>query len=235
MDDKAKDLRRALRQSPWFGFDLDDTLHEFRKASGAATTATLTRISNAHQIEISCLKSAYSKILSQGTSGAFSDGKTSHQYRRERFSALLASFSLTATANSPEFLAGLLDTYEHTLTSILELKPDVLDLFVQLRRMGKKIARTIEALGLSDKIDFLATTNRFGVAKVDGLFPRVLAHLDIQATDMVYIGDSQERDMVPAMECGMRTIHYAENENFDPTAVPAKFDTLAKIAHLVSE
>lgn len=31
-------VRDILRPKTWFGFDLDDTLHEFRNASRAATT-----------------------------------------------------------------------------------------------------------------------------------------------------------------------------------------------------
>lgn len=60
------------------------------------------------------------------------------------------------------------------------------------------------------------------VNKTNGLFPHIRAKLNITAKDMVYIGDSYERDMVPAMECRILSIHFAENEGFDVLGTPMK-------------
>ncbi|KAF2109589.1 hypothetical protein BDV96DRAFT_604487 [Lophiotrema nucula] len=106
------------------------------------------------------------------TSSAFIEGKTSHEYREERFRAVLQHFSRDVSEKDMErFLA----TYEETLTKALELKCGALDLFDTLRAMGKKIAvitegpqdaqeRTMQALGIADKVEFLATTNAFGLS-----------------------------------------------------------------------
>lgn len=45
---------------------------------------------------------------------------------------------------------------------------------------------TVEKLGL--EVDFLATTNAFGVSKVDELFGKVLERLGIEAKDLAYVG-----------------------------------------------
>jgi putative hydrolase of the HAD superfamily len=103
----------------------------------------------------------------------------------------------------------------------LELKPGVMGLFAVLKRYGKGIAivtegpqdaqeRTVEALGLATRIDYLATTNKFGVAKVDGLFERVVEELEIGAGEVVVVGDSWERDVLPAAKAGAFCVHYDE-------------------------
>jgi putative hydrolase of the HAD superfamily len=168
------------------------------------------------------LKLEYRNILAQKTSCAFIDGKTSHEYLAERFSALLEFFSHAPTQN---LIDELLSTYETTLTQTLELKSGALSLLRTLRAMGKKIVvitegpedaqeRVLEALGLMPKIDFLATTNFFGVSKTEGLFKKVLQHLGIAAQDIAYIGDNEARDMSPAIEVGIYAMHLSGEENF---------------------
>lgn len=47
--------------------------------------------------------------------------------------------------------------------------------------------------------DTLATTNRFGVSKIDDLPPRILGQSGIELCEMIYNGDSEDRDMTSAM------------------------------------
>lgn len=236
-------LRGILAEKTWIGFDLDDTLHEFRHASGAATSKTLETISLRHGTPISALKDQYSKILKEKTSGAFSDGKTSSDYRKERFSAVLAHFDLPA---NDTFLGELLKIYETTLKASLGLKCGALSLLMTLKNLGKKIVVitegpedaqkwTLANLGIADQIDFLATTNKLGVSKIDGLFAKVLGHLKIPAADMAYIGDSVERDMEPAVKEGIFCIHYAEDKHIALGIYPPQVNTLKKLEHIFSE
>jgi putative hydrolase of the HAD superfamily len=239
--DKVEEIRAILQTKTWFAFDLDDTLHEFRKASGAAVSATLRIINQKYVIPIDELRTAYSRVLKQATAGAFTDGKTSDEYRKERFSTVLEDFSIMP---SDELLDELTHTYETVLGGSLELKCGAISLFTQIKAMGKKIAvitegpqdaqkRTLKTLKLEDKIDFLATTNFFHVSKVDGLFGKVLEELKIGASDMVYIADSKERDMIPAAEHGIYAIHYAEMESFSLDLYPAKINTLKKLEYIL--
>ncbi|KAF7862694.1 hypothetical protein EAF04_007567 [Stromatinia cepivora] len=213
-------LRQIISEKTWIGFDLDDTLHSFRHSSNMASTKVLEEISLQFSIHISELKETYTYILKQKTINAFSDGKTSFGYRRERFIAVLAHFSLPQEIK----FVGLLDLYEETLMRSLELKCGVVELLSILREMGKKIVvitegpqdaqeRTLKGLGISGFVDFLATTNYFGVSKIDGLFSKVLGFLDVKSDDMVYIGDSEVRDMKPAMAEGIFSIHFSEMED----------------------
>ncbi|TDZ29829.1 hypothetical protein C8035_v003965 [Colletotrichum spinosum] len=243
MDDaKRKLVRESLAAKSWFGFDLDDTLHEFRRASSGATSQTLEVVSQRYGTATADLKDAYAEILRDKTLNAFSDGKTSFEYRRDRFAAVLERFSLPQDA---DFLNELLAIYEEALARSLQLKDGALSLLSTLRRVGKKIAvvtegpqdaqeRTVEQLGLAEYVDFLATTNFFRVSKVDGLFPKVLEHLQISAADMVFIGDNSSRDMIPAGEANILCIFYAEEAESSWKTQPPQVNSLRVIEALVS-
>ncbi|EJP64462.1 HAD-superfamily hydrolase, subfamily IA, variant 1 [Beauveria bassiana ARSEF 2860] len=237
MSSRDYDLEKA-----WIGFDLDDTLHEFRKASSMATNEVLAIISRQHNIPMPALKQEYSRILQLKTANAFADGKTSFDYRKERFTLVLEHFSLSYDTHS---MTLLLETYEATLSASLELKCGALGLLSNLRHMGKKIVvitegpqdaqeRTVEALGISSYIDFLATTNHFGVGKTAGLFTKVLQHLGISSGDMAYIGDNVQRDMEPALSAGIFLIHFAESKNVALNMVPPQINTLRKLQYIIA-
>ncbi|KAL8397027.1 hypothetical protein RB594_003936 [Gaeumannomyces avenae] len=204
-------LRAILLEKTWVGFDLSDTLHEFRRTSSAATATVFSKITELHGVPAPALKEEYSKILRKGTANAFSDGKTSFDYRKERFSSLLEHFSLPhdtgAYGRSPDLLRS---------------------------HSGGVSRRTVEALGIAGYVDFLATTNRFGVSKVDGLFGKVLQHLGVGSGDVAYIGDNDERDMKPAMVDGIFSIHLAEAKNVSLTSSPPRINTLKTLQMMLS-
>lgn len=206
-------VRRNLLAKKWIGFDLDDTLHEFRKASRAATTHCLTLVANKYRhVSLQTLQLRYQQVLREGTTNAFVDGKTSHDYRRARFAATLDHFAI-----DHDLVDHLLDEYEHILTANLVLKPGASLLLQAIKTSGRKIIvitegpqdaqeRTVRGLGISQHLDLLVTTNYFGVSKTSGLFRKVLVHLGIESHDIVYIGDSWERDIVPAKAEGIDAI-----------------------------
>lgn len=237
----ASQLREALLEKSWIGFDLDDTLHEFRRASSGATTKVLEQISEQYGTPFPALRQEYGQILRRKTASAFSDGKTSHEYRRERFSLLLGKFFLPL---DELFLRQLLEVYETTLVAMLALKAGVLGTLSVLRKLGKKIViitegpqdaqeRTIEALGISDSVDFLATTNHFQVSKVDGLFSKVLEHLGISAGEMAYVGDSEERDIQPAVAAGILSIHLCEESEARLSLTQPRIGFLTELQQLL--
>ena len=219
----------------WFGFDLDDTLHEFRKASGAATLASLRLIETKRNIPIENLKASYNEISKMKTAQAFTDGKTSDEYRKERFTAVVETFNVPTTE---AFLDELAATYKAVLGDSLEPKPGAISLLRYLRSIGKKIVVitegpqdaqewAIQKLGF--EVDFLATTNVFGVSKIEGLFGRVLESLGIEAKDILYVGDSEDRDVKPARMQGILTVQYDEKGGVVLHAEEMKIDALWKL------
>lgn len=234
---KVEELRKALQEKTWFAFDLDDTLHDYRGASRRALETVLQLINIGYRTDIDAMRAAYGRILKRTTTGAFTDGGTSYEYRHERITALLNEFSIPII---PPFVEDLVTLYKYKLENYLELKPGARSLLTTLKAMGKKIAiitkspqdaqeETLKKLKIKDKVDYLATVNSFRTSKVDGLFGKVLEHLDVDAAAMVYVGDSKERDMEPAMKKGISCILYAEHERFSLDKTPVRINTLKKL------
>ncbi|KAM0421111.1 hypothetical protein ACHAPT_011182 [Fusarium lateritium] len=240
LEPNQEQLLKILQAKTWVGFDLDDTLHEFRKASRAAVTHCLSRIANENpHSKVEDLEEQYRIILKQGTASAFTDGKTSHDYRRERFGATLSHFQL-----NHDSIEELLHDYERVLVENLTLKPGALPLLKAIKESGRKIAvitegpqdaqeRAVRDLGIASYIDFLATTNRFGVAKTSRLFGKVLEHLKLQSREIVYVGDSKERDVEPATDEGIYVIHLREDQASSLTLDPSSINSLQVLTQLV--
>lgn len=208
-------LQTLIATKDWIGFDLDDTLHEYRVASQAALARVFSALHSDYQIALPDLASSYRRILSQTTAGAFADGKTSSDYRRERFTALMHSHGVALSEDDSVHLLAL---YKSSLAASLVLKPGALDLVQKLKTLGKKIivvtegprdaqAWTLQQLGLSGYVDLLVTSNELRRSKTDGLFGEILRIYGIPAARMMYIGDNYIRDVVPAREEGILAVH----------------------------
>ena len=187
-----------------------------------------------YSIPVPNLKVRYAEVLSHNTASAFVRGKTSFKYCEYRLRSVLVHFGVNA---SVDLTARLLQTHDAALTSSLELKPGALDLQIILRSEDKKIAVitegpqdaqecTIRALRIDRLIDFLATTNKCGLSKTNGLFPKVLEHLGIETEEMVMIGDNYEGDMRLAIRVSISGIQPAENEEYVLDSEPVKINTL---------
>jgi hypothetical protein len=57
---QVEKMRNLLCEKVWFAFDLDDTLHEFRKASSSAAAAVFQYLHIVHHIAVDDLSSTYS-------------------------------------------------------------------------------------------------------------------------------------------------------------------------------
>lgn len=217
------ELQSLLLSKKWFGFDLDDTLHEFRKASTQASQCVFEAIQAKYDVDTNTLKKSYQDILRTTTANAFTDGRASVEYRRERFVLLLQAHQLATDEAVGEFINILLDLYQSSLRSSLILKPGALTLLQTLRPLGKKVVVvtegpddaqrwTVEELGLGPYIDVLVTTNEVGRSKTHGLFGLMLEKLGIEAGGMVYFGDNEVRDVQAAREEGILSVLYAEQQ-----------------------
>ena len=71
--DNTLRLGGILTERTWFGFDLDDTLHEFRRSSGIATNRVLAEISKRHGTLIPALEDGYSMVIKTKMANAFFD------------------------------------------------------------------------------------------------------------------------------------------------------------------
>lgn len=89
----------------WIGFDLDDTLHFYRKASGQACEAVFQYLYEEFGAPQATLRAKYGGILKTAQSGSFAEGKTSRDYRGLRFRSFLTGIwrrcSIFTTKRSP--------------------------------------------------------------------------------------------------------------------------------------
>ncbi|KAL8937359.1 MAG: hypothetical protein Q9216_004465 [Gyalolechia sp. 2 TL-2023] len=240
--DMTKAVREALLQKTHFGFDLDDTLHEFRKASGAASVSVFKYLADHNATTLEELKETYARILAKATSGAFAGGKTSEDCRRERFAALMAAHKIETTKETMQYVLGL---YRASLQAGLSLKSGAAELFSKLKGMGKTIILvierpedsqtwTVEELGIAYKLDVLIMSDKFGRTKTDGLLGEALTELGVEAKDFALIGDNMAQDIAPAREAGMMAIHYSESENVRLELGEFRINSLWKLSELLT-
>ncbi|KAJ9488095.1 hypothetical protein VN97_g5219 [Penicillium thymicola] len=211
---------QEIDSKAWFGFDLDDTLHEFRRASANASFCVFETIhASNNKISIQILKNTYQDILRSATASAFTDGRISSEYLCERFGRLLQAHGLI----DDSLLDRLLEVYRDSLRENLTLKAGALHLLQTLQGLGKKVIVitegpadaqqwTVRELGIQSYIDVLVTSNEVGKSKVDGLFGVVLERHGIAAKDIVYFGDNGIRDVQAAREEGILAVLYDEKE-----------------------
>lgn len=220
---ESTSIASTLAQKKWFGFDLDDTLHEFRKASAQASQSVFEVIHSHTDVNIESLKSSYSEILQSATADAFTDGRTSTDYRRDRFTRLLQAHGINELGQEDHYIAHLLGVYKSSLGSSLTLKAGALSFLQALKQRGKKIVVvtegptdaqewTIRELGLEPYVDVLVTTNEAGCSKVDGLFGVMLDKFEIHSEDLIYFGDDAIRDTQASQKEGILAVLYDETQ-----------------------
>lgn len=133
---RLEEIQAILRSKDWFAFDLDDTLYEFRNSSSTALLPVLTKLSNDHGTDIDEMKKLYALMLAEKTATAFTDGRTSREYRNERFEAL--NWKLQVSCDNG-YLSLLVDIYEATLKNSLRMKCGASSLLASLKKLDKKI------------------------------------------------------------------------------------------------
>jgi putative hydrolase of the HAD superfamily len=222
----------------WIGFDLDDTLHFFKKASGQASQDVFFYIETSFGVPAASLKEAYKSILSEAQSSFFSKNKPSREYRKERFSKLFKIFSIV----SPEHLEAALDCYDNALARHLELKAGALEALTAAKKAGLSVivvtegprdaqVTTISRLGIEPYIDILLTSAEAQVSKGEGLFEHALQKIQCLPSDIIYIGDSLQRDIIPADKLGIQTYYVGDEETGSFKTI--KLPSLIELKYLI--
>ena len=209
--------RQPILALKWVGFDLDDTLHFYRKASGHACEAVFDYLDEEFGCGASELEAAYAGILKDAQMGAFADGRSARDCRAERFGTLLAAFSII----SYRHLEAVLDLYDEALSKNLELKEGAKETLLAARANGLRIMivsegphdaqeSTLERLGISPLVDLLVTSAAEKTSKRSGLLKIALGRAHCAAQELIYVGDSLAHDIGPAHEAGVPAIYVGE-------------------------
>lgn len=229
-----------MNRHAWIVFDFDDTLHDFSSASTAAVKQCMEYIATenpGHTVDR--LTDTYRRIFNIFVT-AFTDGRSSHEYRLERMHILLETFGLhspTATACA--------NMYEQCIRRELAPASGALELLRDLRRRQYSIAvvsegphdaqtRAVAALEMDALIDLLITSNREGISKRNGLFGRFLDIAGISAQNCIVVGDSMENDILPATAAGITAVHLDPAGNFNHATSPYTITQLRELPDLIA-
>ena len=201
----------------WIGFDLDDTLHFYRKASGQACEAVFKYLDEEFGCGTGELQATYAGILKAARKGAFADGRSARECRAERFTKLLAAFPIIPYQR----LEAALDLYDEALSKNLKLKEGAKEALLAARVHGLRTMvvsegphdaqeATIERLGLAPLVDLLVTSAAEKTSKRGGLLKLALGRARCAPYELIYTGDSLENDIWPAQEAGIPSIYVGE-------------------------
>ena len=218
----------------WVAFDLDDTLHFYRKASGRASAAVFEYLDEEFGCGIGELQTAYADILKDAQKCAFANGRSARECRGERFGKLLVAFSIIPYRNLDEAL----DIYDAALAANLELTAGAAALLRDIKGAGRSVMvvtegphdaqeTTILRLGLAPYVDLLVTSSMEGLTKRAGLLKRALDKAGCAPSAAIYVGDSIECDIVPAQALGVRAIFIGE-----PGRAPEGVEAVSSLADL---
>lgn len=193
--------------------DLDGTLHDFRATARAGMTSVFDSIHQEYAIPVEALTKEYGLIMAEAEKQAFREGKTSREYRTERFSKLLGRFSIRDDARVSE----LVDKYGTVFEDNLRLEVDVQHALAALSKgftlylltEGPLDAqqRTIEKLGISKYLSGIYTSGEYKKVKETGdLFTTALENLRCKPENVLVVGDSKQRDIRGANLCNLKSV-----------------------------
>jgi len=189
-------------------FDLDGTLHDYRKASAAAMDRVYALIEQGTGCPREEQVKVYNEVLRSRTAAAFVCGRRGVGYRRERFTDLAERLRLPSMD-----LSGLESEYSRGLAENLTLYSDVPPTLDRLRESRVRVAivsegphdaqiDTISRLGIGPFVDHIFTSGECKISKPDGLYRLAIAAMKDDPQHVLVVGDSLDRDVIPANKSG---------------------------------
>lgn len=197
----------------YVSFDLDNTLYCYDTNSRAAVEAVFSMLEEEYGLSKSDLWVSYVEFI-QRIPGPklFSDGRTSFEYRFERFSEILKIYGIT----DERVVTQCVNIYSDTMVRDMKPFPEVPGVFQRIREKiliitdaPRDIQRTIlEVMGIDGYVHRLYTPTTQGNIKEDGgLFRQALLDLDATPKDVIHFGDSYLRDIQGARLVGIKAVY----------------------------
>jgi len=198
----------------YVSFDLDNTLYSYDTNSKEAVETVFSMLKREHDLSQSDLWASYVDFI-QRIPGPllFSDGRTSFEYRFERFNEILTTYGIT----DEELAKECVDIYSSTMLKDMKPFPEVLGVFERIQQKilvitdaPQDVQRTIlSVLGIDGYVHRLYTPTTKGKIKEDGtLFLQALQDLDASPEDIIHFGDSYLRDIKGARSAGIKAVYY---------------------------
>lgn len=207
-----------IKRLKWIWFDLDDTLHDFGAAARKATTEVFALLSSETGLSLAEVKENYREALQKHNAIEFADGRSSHDYRSERF---LGAIGLSSIDEEPTrgLIEEALSIYERVFMEGLQLKPFAHETLRALKEQGLSLAiltdaptdaqdRVIRKLGIDGYFTSIFTSGSMRASKRNGLFGKALDRLKARNDQIVMVGNSTASDIAPALAAGIEAIWF---------------------------
>lgn len=188
-------------------FDLDDTLYNSTELSTHARRSAIramvdlglqTTFEEAHQI--------LSEVVEEYGSN--------YNYH---FDQMLKRLNIETSKMKMYIAAGMIAYHDEKFANIRPFH-DVIPTLIDLRKLEIKICvlsdgkalkqyEKILRLRLQDFLDDIIITEEVGIRKPNPkLFKLPLQRFNVQPEESIYVGDNYERDIIPCMQVGIRTV-----------------------------
>lgn len=198
-------------------FDIDNTLYSYDPCNDAGTDAVYGLLHSRFGTE----KESYESALSDSKRVIKKfNANTASSHNRflyfQRLSEQLGFFS-------PELVLEMYECFWKAYFDKMELYPDALNLLCKLKKNNIRIGfctdltaqiqfRKIIALGLSDIPDAVVTSEECGAEKPSAvMYETILKKLGVSPENAIMIGDSPQKDVLGAKNCGIRPVLYGSD------------------------
>jgi putative hydrolase of the HAD superfamily len=195
-------------------FDLDNTLYSYDENSKYALGCVFDLLVSGQGIDEQRLWNIYLEYIKKIPGPIlFSDGRTSYEYRKERFTDILGEFSI----RDDDLAEECVSMYSQKILERIKPFPGVVEMFSQLSTHSSFLIITdapqdvqqkiLTVLGIDSYIHKLFTPTSGGKIKQDGgLFLQALGELGAEAKEVIHFGDSYPRDVLGAQIAGIRAV-----------------------------
>ncbi|MFH1222499.1 MAG: HAD family hydrolase [Candidatus Micrarchaeota archaeon] len=194
-------------------FDLDDTLHDFNRASGTALEEVYEKIAGRYKLDKTQLKDRYSELRKEAEEHAFLDGRLSSEYRMERFRNLLRIYNI----EDEKFVAELVHLYTKQLEKQIRPFPGIeallsklcqkYELYIVTEGPVDAQQRAIEILGIKNYFKRIFISGEARKRKATGeLFAHAIKETMHSPQEILLVGDSYKRDVLGGLKTGLKVI-----------------------------
>lgn len=201
-------------------FDLDDTLYDYKSLDREAGRRVQDLVCKTLNIEEAKYQEAYMRGRREtkeqlGNTGASHNRILYFQKTLEHLACKPLPLSLQ-----------MYETYWGTFLREMKLYPEARKLLDRLHERGILVGvctdltahiqhRKLEALGLSQDIDCLVTSEEAGQEKpAAGIFALCLKKLAVSPAEVCFVGDDYKRDVAGALAAGMHAVWFCPDKRF---------------------
>lgn len=200
--------------------DLDDTLYSFADIRQEAYKNMIEKAASICNTEKNSFDGAYREGRKQIKEEM--EGNQAAQHSR----LLYCQRALELLGINPICYAGqLYHFFWEEILRKMQLRAGVQELFSYAKEKGLKVGictdmqteiqfEKLKRLGLTEAIDAIVTSEEVGVEKPElQIFQKTLQKLKIESEECLYIGDSYEKDIKGALNCGMEAIWFKDYQS----------------------